>query len=161
MHPIDACSCWVCHARDCADVSTSCLEISDVYILITCAAQASREKMSQIRTTHAHTISPIWSRRVSFFFYGCYGRFSKDVCGCQWTHTTEMHRKGTTQRQTDRHTFWMQTLHSASMLLNTSSPSPESRFQPLPPCLSLLPSSNRQVAKLGLKQSSKSSAITL
>ncbi len=78
-----------------------------MYNFIDCAAQASREQMCQMRTTHAQTISPIWSRRVSSFFYGSYGRFSKDVCGCQSTQTiaTQKHTEGSKEthrpRQTD------------------------------------------------------------
>jgi hypothetical protein len=76
-----------------------------VYTFIACAAQASREQMCQMRTTHAQTISPIWSRRVSSFFYGRYGKFNKDVYGVPMNshnRITETHRENQRNTDTDR-----------------------------------------------------------
>jgi hypothetical protein len=87
---------------------TCCLGVQVVYNFIACAAQASREQMCQMRTTHAQTISPIWSRRVSSFFYGSYLRFREYFLFVQSTHTTASHkhkqRTKQTQTQTDRRT---------------------------------------------------------
>jgi hypothetical protein len=72
--------------------------------------------MRQMRTTHAQTISPIWKRRVSSFFHGSYGRFSKNVYGCQLTHTTATQkyteRTKETQTQTDRQTDRQTEIHT-------------------------------------------------
>ena len=77
-----------------------------MYTFIACAAQASRDQMCQMRTTHAQAILPTWSRSVSSFFYRSYGRFSEDVYGCQSTHTTatqkHTERNKQTKTQTDR-----------------------------------------------------------
>jgi hypothetical protein len=83
--------------------------------------------MRQMRTTHAQTISPIWSRRVSSFFYGRYGKFNKDVYGVPMNsnnRNTETHRENQrntdpdrqTDRQTDRNTHTHTDTHTHTHL---------------------------------------------
>jgi hypothetical protein len=66
----------------CADVSDLLSwSLSRVQIYRLCSSSEQGTNVSDAHNTNIDYL-PIWSRRVSSFFYGRYGRLSKDVDGC-------------------------------------------------------------------------------